>query len=146
MSGKTGWVEKRQQERIVTTMKVGYRIIESHKAKDLLAQNSYRNTTTDQLAGLSQVSPLYEAVTKDISLGGLSIVSDQPISVGSVVEVGLSLPNYQMTLKFLAEIVRTEPFVEMGRSMQRSGVKTLAINQEDVTRMEQYLIEKMRKK
>ncbi|HVM31985.1 MAG TPA: PilZ domain-containing protein, partial [bacterium] len=100
----------------------------------------------EQLPGLSQVSPLYEAVTKDISLGGLSVVSDQMLPRGTVVEIGLTLPNYQTTLNFLAEIVHAEPFTEMGRSMQRSGVKTLAINKEDVTRMEKYLIEKMRKK
>jgi hypothetical protein len=49
-------------------------------------------------------------------------------------------------LKFLAEIVHAEPFTEMGRTLQRSGVRTLAINKEDVTRMEKFLIEKMRKK
>jgi len=137
MKGKTGWVEKRQHERVVATIKVGYRVIDPQQARSLLSQ---------ELPGLSQVSPLYEAVTKDISLGGLSVVSDQMLPRGTVVEIGLTLPNYQTTLNFLAEIVHAEPFTEMGRSMQRSGVKTLAINKEDVTRMEKYLIEKMRKK
>ncbi len=146
MAGKTGWVEKRQHERVVATIKISYRVIEEKYAKAVLSQESYRSTTAEQLPGLSQVSPIYEAVTKDISLGGLSVVSDQLLPKGTVVEVGLTLPNYQTTLKFLAEIVHAEPFTEMGRTLQRSGVRTLAINKEDVTRMEKFLIEKMRKK
>lgn len=146
MTGKTGWVEKRQHERVVATIKVSYRVIESKQAQAILAQDSYRSTTADQLPGLSQVSPLYEAVTKDVSLGGLSILSEQPMPAGTVLEVGLTLPNFQTTLKFLAEVVRAEALTEMGRALQRSGLKTLAINKEDVTRMEKYLIDKMRKK
>jgi hypothetical protein len=146
MAGKTGWVEKRQHERVVATIKISYRIIESKDAKAVLSQDSYRSTTADQLPGLSQVSPLYDAVTRDVSVGGLSILSEQPIPKGTVVEVGLTLPNYKTTLKFLAEIVYVESITEMGRALQRSGVKTLAINKEDVTRMEEYLIEKARKK
>ncbi|HET9869707.1 MAG TPA: hypothetical protein VFR02_04305, partial [bacterium] len=88
MTGKTGWVEKRQHERVVATIKVSYRVIESKQAQAILAQDSYRSTTADQLPGLSQVSPLYEAVTKDVSLGGLSILSEQPMPAGTVLEVG----------------------------------------------------------
>jgi len=146
MAGKTGWVEKRRHERIVATMKVSYRLIESQDAKKILSEDSYRGTTVDQLPGLAQISPIYEAVTSDISVGGLSLVSEQPLPEGTVMEVSLQLPNYQTSLKFLAEIARVEAFHEQGRPLQRSGVKTLAINKEDVTRMEKYLVEKMKKK
>jgi c-di-GMP-binding flagellar brake protein YcgR len=146
MAGKTGWMEKRQHERVVATLKIGYRLIESKDAKKVLAEDSYRTTTADQLPGLAQVSPIYEAVTKDISAGGLCIVSEQQAPLGTVLEVSLTLPNYQTSLKFLAEVVRVDQLSEMGRTLQRWGVKTLAINKEDVTRMEAYLIEKMRKK
>ena len=146
MAGKTGWMEKRQHERVVATLKISYRLIESKDKKKLLTDESYRTTTADQLPGLSQVSPIYEAVTKDISTGGLCIVSEQEAPLGTVLEVSLQLPNYQTSLKFLAEVVRVDAMTEMGRTLQRWGVKTLAINKEDVTRMEAYLIEKMRKK
>ena len=146
MAGRTGWMEKRQHERVVATLKIGYRLIESKDKKKLLTDESYRTTTADQLPGLSQVSPIYEAVTKDISAGGLCIVSEQEAPLGTVLEVSLQLPNYQTSLKFLAEVVRVDAMTEMGRTLQRWGVKTLAINKEDVTRMEAYLIEKMRKK
>jgi hypothetical protein len=146
MAGKTGWVEKRRHERIVATVKISYRIIAPQDAKEMLSQDSYRSTTADQLPGLSQVSPLYEAVTQDVSVGGLSVLSEQPILQGTVVEVGLTLPNYKTVLKFLAEIVHVESVTEMGSSLQRSGVRTLAINKGDVTRMEEYLIEKARQK
>jgi hypothetical protein len=146
MAGKTGWVEKRHHERIVATVKISYRLIDSKDAQAMLSQDSYRSTTAEQLPGLSQVSPLYEAVTKDISVGGLSVLSEQPIPKGTVVEVGLTLPNYKTVLKFLAEIVYVESITEGGRALQRSGVRTLAINKGDVTRMEEYLIEKARQK
>jgi len=70
MAEKSGWMEKRQHERFLAALKVGYRIIPAAEAQTVLAQDSYRETTAARLPMISQASPLYEAVTQDISLGG----------------------------------------------------------------------------
>src|SRR5208282_80568 len=77
MAEKSGWMEKREHERFLAALKVSYRIISTAEAQTILSQDSYRETTADRLPMISQVSPLYEAVTQDISLGGFCMVSEQ---------------------------------------------------------------------
>ena len=100
MSDKTGWVEKRQFERIVATLKVDYRLVDSKDSKKTLEHTHYKLTRAEHLPELSKKSPLYHAVTKDISLGGLSLLGQDPFEMGGVVEIGLHLPKYKTTLKF----------------------------------------------
>ena len=78
-------------------------------------------------------------------MGGLALLGDQAFPVGAVVEIGLHLPQYQAVLKFLARVVRAESFIEMGRTIHRAGVQTIAINQDDLNRIEQYLINQAKK-
>ncbi len=140
MSKKTGWMEKRQHERIVATLKVDYRLVDARDSKKILDHSHYRQTTVDHMPELSRKSPLHHAVTKDISMGGLALLGQEPFTMGAVVEIGLHLPKYKAVLKFLAKIVRTESFVEMGRNVHRAGVQTLAINQEDLDQIQKYLL------
>ena len=64
MGDKTGWVEKRQFERIVATLKVDYRLVDSKDSKKALEHTHYKLTKAEQLPELSKKSPLYHAVTK----------------------------------------------------------------------------------
>ncbi len=140
MPSKRGWIEKRQHERIVATVKVDYRLVNPKESKAVLDHVDYKSTTVEQLPALSHKSALYHAVTKDISLGGLALLGEQEFPIGTVVEIGLHLPRYETVLKFLAKVVRTESFIEMGRTVHRAGVQTIAINQDDLMRIEKYLI------
>jgi c-di-GMP-binding flagellar brake protein YcgR len=140
MDNKSGWVEKRQHERIVATLKVDFHVIHSDEAKKLLENERYRNTTAEQLPELSQKSNLYKAVTKDISLGGLALVSQEILSKGMLLEVNLQLPSYHTTLKFIAEVMHVETFEEMGKTLFTAGMKTLAISKDDVQHIADYLI------
>jgi c-di-GMP-binding flagellar brake protein YcgR len=137
---KTGWIEKRQHERVTTTLKVEFNLVDGNLVNSLLSHEQYRQTTVDHLPELSEKSPLYKAVTKDISLGGLSLVSEQPLKTGAMVEISLHLPSVKNSLKFLAEICRVETTVEMGRNVCHAGLKTVAINKGDVDRIGKYLI------
>ena len=145
MGTSKGWIEKRQHERVVATVKVDFRLVDAKDSKSVLENVDYKNTTVERLPELSHKSSLYHAVTKDISLGGLALLGDQAFPVGAVVEIGLHLPQYQAVLKFLARVVRTESFIEMGRTIHRAGVQTIAINQDDLNRIEQYLINQAKK-
>ncbi len=139
MSMKTGWVEKRLHERVVATLKVDYRLVDPKESKKILNHIHYSQTTMDRMPELAKMSSLYHAVTRDISVGGLALVSEQPFAEGLLVEIGLYLPQYKSVLKFLAKVVHTDKFTELGRNIYRAGVQTLAINQEDLNRIETYL-------
>ncbi len=139
MSMKTGWVEKRLHERVVATLKVDFRVVDPKESKKILDHVHYSHTTIDHMPELAKSSPLYHAVTRDISMGGLALISDQPFSSGGLVEIGLHLPQYNTILKFLAKVAHTDKFVELGRNIYRAGVQTVAINQADLNRIETYL-------
>ena len=138
MGTKSGWVEKRQHERVLTSLKVEYRLIEGN-AKKVLKHEQYTDTSLDQVLNMAQRSPIHQAVTKDLSMGGMSLVGEQGFSVGSIGEVGLQLPHYKSMLKFVAEVVRSESFVEMQRTFFRSGLKILAINKADIDHIGRFL-------
>ena len=139
MEKKSGWVEKRKFERVVATLKMEYQIVSGPEAKKLLSHEHYQQTTVDQLPELSQKSSVYQAVTKDISAGGLALMSQQPLQKGMLLEVSLHLPHYKTILKFLAEIRHVQTLVEMGRTLFQAGIQIMAINKADVERISDYV-------
>jgi hypothetical protein len=139
MDKRSGWAEKREHERVVATLKMDYQIVSGPEAQKLMGQTNYSQTTVDQLPQLSEKSSLYRAVTKDISMGGLALVSQNPLKPGLILEVGLHLPNYKVDLKFLAEIRHVQTTVEMGKTLYHAGIRTLAIHKGDVERISNYL-------
>jgi hypothetical protein len=138
---QSGWVEKRRHERVLATLKMEYQLVSGPQAQKLLDQENYKLTQTEHLPELSEKSPLYRAVTRDISLGGLSLVTQQPLVQGAILEISLHLPNYKTTLKFLARIMHVESSVEMGRTLFHAGIRTLAIHKGDVERIGDFLID-----
>ena len=146
MDEKSGWVEKRQHERIVATLKVNFHVIRSDEAQRLLENERYKSTTAELLPELSQKSNLYKAVTKDISLGGLALVSQEPLSRGMLLEINLQLPSYHTSLKFLAKVMHTETFEEMGKTLYTAGMQTLAISKDDVQKIADYLVKQNKEK
>lgn len=139
MDRKTGWAEKRQHERVLATLKMEYQVVTGPETQRLLAHSNYNETLVEHLPELSQRSSLYKAVTKDISMGGLALVTQNPLRSGMVLEVGLRLPSYNVDLKFLAEIRHVETTTEMGKTLYHAGIRTLAIHKGDVERIAHYL-------
>ena len=84
MSTKPGWMEKRQHERVLTSLKVEYRLVEG-SAKKVLKHENYSDTTLDQVVQMSAKSTVHQAVTKDISMGGMSLVGEQAFPMGAIV-------------------------------------------------------------
>lgn len=139
MDKRSGWAEKRQHERVVATLKMDYQVVSSAESQKLLDHGNYNQTTVDQLPQLSEKSSLYRAVTKDISMGGLALVTQNPLKAGMVLEVSLHLPSYNVSLKFLAEIRHVATTTEMGKTLYHAGIRTLAIHKGDVERIAEYL-------
>ena len=138
-------MEQRRHERIATTMKVSYRILDEMEKILKLEHPSYQESTADKLPQLAQKSHAYHAVTRDISEGGLSLMGDKPFSNGAHVEVNLQLPQYKGPLTVLAVVTRAGSFFEMGKTVYSAGLKLVAINNDDMKRLSHFLLaEKLR--
>jgi c-di-GMP-binding flagellar brake protein YcgR len=148
MSDRTGWMEKRNQERIDASVKVSYHLIPKEEIVQTMANPSYRESTTDHLPELSKKSVTLHAVTRDLSVGGMSIVGAEPFPENSAVEIQLHLPGYPAPLTLLAEIVRADIASSGSQgTTYRAGVKLLAINRRDVTHLDKFLLaEKIRQR
>jgi len=143
----TGWIEKRQFERIDASVKVTYCLLPKSELVATLSNPAYRDSTTDQLPALSKKSAIVHAVTRDISMGGMSLVGQEAFPDDTALEIHLYLPSYPAPITLLAEVVRAGS--ESGGSngsTYRAGLKILAINKQDVIRLDKFLLaEKLRK-
>jgi len=140
MTIQQGWMEQRKFERVATSLKVSYRILDEAEQNGILSQPRYSQTTAEQLPHLSQKFHVYHAITRDISLGGMSVSGDRPFTEGSHVEIYLQLPQYNVTLTLLSVVMRATSFFQTGKTMYSAGVKLLALNREDVARLERFLL------
>ncbi len=143
----TGWMEKRQFERIDASVKVTYCLIPKADLLSTLSNPSYRESTTDQLPELSKKSAIVHAVTRDISMGGMSLVGQVAFPPDMALEIHLYLPNYPAPITLIAEVIRADAESSGSNgSTFRAGLKILAINKQDVIRLDKYLLaEKLRR-
>lgn len=140
MTIQKGYMEQRKFERIAATLKISYRVLEEAEKAQTLTQPRYTQTTAEQLPMLAQKFNVYHAITKDISEGGLSVMGENPFPEAAYVELYLQLPQYNVLLTVLAQVCRTSSFFETGKTMYSAGVKIVAINRDDVVRLERYLL------
>ncbi len=145
MNLQQGWMEQRKHERVGTSIKVSYRALDSKESYEALSHHHYSETKVEHLPHLASKFHVYHAVTKDISEGGLSLIGDNPFLVGSHVEIIMILPPYNRPLTLLAEVVRAGEFFQSGKPAYNAGVKLVAVNQEDVKKLSQFILaEKLR--
>ncbi len=138
---KTGWIEKFNSGRVEATLKAEFRLLNPSEAKKLFTHESYGQTTVNHLPQLSEKSPLYRAITKDIFMSHLVLLSQSPLSPGDRLEVVLHLSQYQVPLRILAEAGQVETTLEMGRNLFHGGLQVLAIHQKDVESLARGLIQ-----
>ena len=74
MTIHSGWMEKRQFERIDATIKVTYFLVPKTELVKILSDPAYKESLADHLPELSKKSVSVQAVTRDISMGGMSLV------------------------------------------------------------------------
>jgi c-di-GMP-binding flagellar brake protein YcgR len=145
MEDHRGFLERRQHERHLATMQIKYYIIEKTYAEQLAAEAAYKDTTIAKLAEMPMPKTMLSGVTENISAGGLALVSNEPLSIGTYVVVDITMPNMPRPLRALAEVVRSDQ--DQGKVVDRTiqtykcGLKILAINRDDMRRIESYIIE-----
>jgi c-di-GMP-binding flagellar brake protein YcgR len=146
MAIRTGWMEKRQFERIDASIKVTYFLVPKSELVKILSDPAYRESSADHLPELSKKSATFNAVTRDLSMGGMSLVGQEAFPADSALEIHLYLPGYPTPITLIAEVIRVlaESSSSNGSTF-RAGIKILAINRQDVVRLDKFLLsEKIR--
>jgi c-di-GMP-binding flagellar brake protein YcgR len=140
-----GTIEQRTFERLVATLQIKYYVVDDKYAEQLKTEAAYKDTTMEQLMSVQRPSTVLAGVTENISMGGLSLVSDVPMAMGTHVVCDITMPNLPRPLRALAEVVRTDSkdgrIVDKTAQTYKVGLKIIAINKDDLTRIENYIIE-----
>jgi len=110
------FVEKRAHPRISAKIHVKYRLIEDQKEIDSVFELRKREQTSQSM---------------DLSLGGLYLVSEQLLNVGSILRLDLSLPGQSDPLSAFAEVVWANP--------TGGGLRFLAMKEKDREALKAYL-------
>ncbi len=90
-SAPSGIDEKRAYRRLDSKVNLRYKVFKS--PQDLLKRG---------------FSPEQLSVTKNISAGGLLFFSDEPLGIGSILELKIELPNGEEPIECLVRVVRIE--------------------------------------
>jgi hypothetical protein len=140
MEIQTGFMERRVFERVVASVRVTYRLIPQKELMGLLSGPSYRDTTSDRLPELAKTSGVIHAMTRDLSVSGMALSGPVQFPAGDAVAVFLYLPDAPSPVTIVADVVHSESTGGTGENAFRAGLKILAINREDVMRLEKYLL------
>ena len=145
MEPNRGTIEQRKFERIVSQLQIKYYVVDAAYADQLATEAAYKDTTLEKLAVMQRPTTVLTGVTENISQGGLSLVSEQPLALGTRVVCDITMPNLPRPLRALAEVVRSDSndgrVVDRTVSIYKAGLKISAINKDDLTRIENYIIE-----
>ena len=110
------FIEKRIHPRVSIKIPVKYRLIEDQKELDSVFERRKREQSSS---------------TMDVSLGGLYIVAEQILKVGSILRLDISVPNRPSLISAFAEVVWAN---ETG-----GGLHFLAMREDDVESLKAYL-------
>jgi c-di-GMP-binding flagellar brake protein YcgR len=110
------FVEKRIHPRVSVKIPVKYRVIEDQKELETVFERKKKEQTTK---------------TMDMSLGGLYIVAEQVLNVGSILRLDISVPSRPSLISAFAEVVWSN---ETG-----GGLHFLAMKEDDVEALRAYL-------
>lgn len=145
MNLQQGWMEQRKHERVASSLKVSYRVLEDKESAEALSHKHYSETKAEHLPQLASKFHVYHAVTRDISEGGLFLTGGNPFRAGAHVEIILNLPQYNRPLTLLAVVVRAGEQFQSGKKAYNAGVKLVAVNKEDMKRLANFILaEKLR--
>ncbi len=138
MNFNKGWLERREFERVKDLLKVAFYTINDEGGKVSLSDD-YKHTTPEKLTA-SKIGGFIQAMTEDISTGGMSIISDTEIKQGQKLIIDLFLPRFSKPLKLLAEAKHIENNIK-GSASYRAGLKIISISKADLAKIENRILE-----
>jgi c-di-GMP-binding flagellar brake protein YcgR len=110
------FIEKRIHPRVSAKIPVKYRVIEDQKEIETVFERRKKEQSTR---------------TMDVSLGGLYIVAEQALNVGSILRLDISIPTHSNLISAFAEVIWAN---ETG-----GGLHFLAMKEDDVESLKAYL-------
>lgn len=138
MANESGFIEKRTAERVSAKIQVRFEPIDEEVAEKLIQQRGYRDLTQPMPANTRPLKDVMTVVTENISVGGLKLAGDRPFEEGKTLSIELLIPQMPLPIKALAMVVHCDPD-RNGEGKHTAGVRFLAINKEDVARVERYV-------
>jgi hypothetical protein len=146
MSGvQIGYMERREFERLMASVKISYQVVEKADLVNALRNAAYRSSTAADLPDLARRSTVFHAVTRDLTPTGMCIVTREAISSGTAVTIQLTLQSTPTPVTLLAEVDDVQKSDGLKGASWHATLKILAINREDVVRIEKHLlVEKLR--
>ena len=140
-----GTIEHREFERIVSQLQIKYYVVDDDYATQLSGESAYKNSTLEKLAQNPRPSTTVNGVTENISSGGLALISEKPLALGTFVVCDITMPKMPRPLRALAQVMRSDSvdgrIIDRTVSTYKAGLKILAINNDDLKRIENYIIE-----
>jgi hypothetical protein len=118
--------------------------IDSAYAERLAQEPAYRDTTVAKLHILPMPKTLLTGIVENIG-EGLTLVSDEPIALDAYLVADITVPGISRPLRALCQVERTD--ADYGKVVDRtiqtykSNLKVLAINKDDIKRIENDIIE-----
>ena len=89
-----------------------------------------------------ETGKVQRSLTKDLSGVGLRLVTEQPLSPGTPLEVEMKLPDREGPLTFTAEVVWSKPISEQRKSYEaptaETGVKFVNVDPKILALIKQY--------
>lgn len=139
MEMQKGWLYKRQYERVPDVLKVVYYPLKE-SSSSVLNSEEYKDTTIEKIMQAGKASSFVQAMTEDISKGGMSISTDNPLSIGQYIIIDLFLPRVANPVKILAEVRNIEKSIKSSSSY-KAGLKIISISKSDLKRIETRIME-----
>jgi c-di-GMP-binding flagellar brake protein YcgR len=135
MDVNRGWLTKREYERVRDVIKVLYYPMK--KGSTVASTEEYKDTTIEKIQQDITASSYIQAMTDDISKGGMSISVTAPLEIGQHVVIDLYLPRFSKPIKILTEVRN----LEKEGGTYKAGLKTVSISKSDLKRIEEHLSE-----
>jgi Tfp pilus assembly protein PilZ len=78
------------------------------------------------------------ANARDLSRGGMQVVSEDPLKAGDILEIAMRIPGEGQT-RTLAKVVWNRPATADGKRVFRSGIRFIPVDEKELRRVEEYL-------
>jgi hypothetical protein len=140
MSMRTGYLEQRRSAQLLASVKVQWNEVEKGELVYFLTQAAYRDSTASQLPDLARRSTVFYAVTRDMTPSLMSLVTQEKVVSGTSVSIRMTLTAAPEPVTLLAEAVTVERSEGLKGTSYNASLKILAINREDVIRIERHLL------
>lgn len=142
-SGKA-WIEKRRFERVEVALKVTYVVVDPAQGNSLKEDVEYKDTRLEAVANEPLNSPIMFAVARDISEGGLALVSSQVLPIGSYLVLDIALPSMGQTLRALAMVMRRQdgPASDSTSATYRMGLQMIALHKHGLRHLQDLIAQR----